>query len=99
MNTKTIICTVSAIFLLFNSLFSQNNSSDTETDIKKYPVYYNLKKALRNKEKAYRLNLSKTELTEFPVDIFELTELRYLILDSNQIIYIPEKIYLLEKNN
>lgn len=97
MTNRTISFILSVSSFLTNQLYAQNNNSDIELNIKEQPTYYNLNKALRNKENVYKLNLAQKNLKKFPVEIFELKKLRHLILDSNQITTIPKAINLLKK--
>ena len=71
-------------------------TGDTDNNNSEKVVYHSLSKALRNADKVYKLNLSNKDLKEFPEDILKLKELRYLILDSNQITTIPPEINKLE---
>ena len=96
MNARIIFSFV-FVLILVDLLNAQNNKIKEVLDISEQPVYYSLKKALRNAEKVYKLNLSNTELKEIPADVFKLKELRYLFLDSNQISTIPHEIKSLEK--
>ena len=66
-------------------------------NIDQEPVYYSLKKALRNPERVYKLDLAENELTNFPTEIFQLTELRFLKLDSNRLSAVPPGIAQLNK--
>ena len=91
--------TLVVLFLGFNFLFlfSANGQTDEEIDFSGAPVYRNLSKALRNADHVYSLNLSDKGLTEFPAEILNLKELRYLVLDSNKISNIPAQINTLQK--
>ncbi len=55
-------------------------------------LYTSIEDALANKDKAYRLDLSRNKLEEFPKDIFKLTYLQELDLSKNKIINIPAEI-------
>jgi Leucine-rich repeat (LRR) protein len=58
--------------------------------------YTSVKDALANKDKAYKLNLSRTKLDKFPKEIFELPNLQELDISKNKIIEIPAEIGKLE---
>jgi Leucine-rich repeat (LRR) protein len=63
--------------------------------LKAQKVYTSLSEALQNPDSVFRLDLSKKKLKEFPVEIFQLMELRELKLNNNSINQIPENIYKL----
>lgn len=91
----------SAFFIAFSFITISNaiaqSNIENEVNVAEKPVYYSLSKALRNAEIVYKLDLSKKKLKEFPIEILKLKELRYLILDSNQVTSIPSQINELEK--
>ena len=59
-------------------------------------VYTNLSSALKNPEEVYALDLSKQKLTEFPREIFQLTNLNILNLKKNKLEEIPDSIFVLK---
>lgn len=91
----------SAFFITFSFITISNaiaqSNIENEVNVAEKPVYYSLSKALRNAENVYKLDLSQKKLKEFPIEILKLKELRYLILDSNQVTSIPSQINELEK--
>lgn len=94
------IITIPALLFSLSILRSQaqNDMLDTSgISIKEQPYYYSLRKALHHSKKVYKLNLANNSLKEFPMDILKLKELRFLILDSNQISTIPSQISELQK--
>ena len=58
-------------------------------------IYTNLKEALENPDKVYRLNLSKKKLKVFPMEILKLKNLQELNLSKNKLDSLSEKIGLL----
>ena len=91
-----IVFFIAFSFLTITASIGQSNV-ENEVNITEKPVYYSLSKALRNAENVYKLDLSKKKLKEFPIEILKLKELRYLILDSNQVTSIPSQINELKK--
>ena len=55
-------------------------------------IYYSLTEALKEPDKVQVLDLSNQELTEIPVDIFQLTNLTVLHLEINQLTALPPEI-------
>lgn len=66
------------------------------TELEKQPTFYSLDKAVANKDKVYKLNLSKQKLKEFPKEILLFPNLQILILANNQITEIPKEINQLQ---
>lgn len=92
------------IAITLNSLAQESSSYYASTDMEK--VYSDLRIAVYEKEKVYRLDLSNQELKSFPEEIYELYNLQVLILDENLISHInfraemlPNLYYLSIKNN
>lgn len=78
-------------YCLFSSIFFSKESiraCSLDTSI----VYYNLLEALSNPLEVFSLDLSKNQLKEFPDEIFEFKNLRYLNLSSNKIQTLPYSI-------
>ena len=55
-------------------------------------TYTDLSQALKEPDKVEFLDLSNQELTEIPVEVFQLTNLSLLGLAGNQILVIPPEI-------
>lgn len=68
-----------------------------ENSIKEKSTFYDLKKALKKPGEVTKLDLSLQDLTEFPTEIFQLPNVRYLNLSSNKISDIPLEIKKLTK--
>ena len=78
------------LFIFFTSIvFAQEQSPLIED---KNVIYRSLHEALANPEIVYRLNLSRTKLKKFPVDIFKLKNLRMLDLSRNKLDSLPKEI-------
>ena len=75
-----------AILLLLTSLYVGAQEQ------KKVKVYRNLNKAVRHGEKVEALSLSGKGLTEIPLDVFELKNLKLLNLMNNKITVIPDEM-------
>ncbi|MFM2201405.1 MAG: hypothetical protein RL040_605, partial [Bacteroidota bacterium] len=58
-------------------------------------VFFDLNKAIENKENALRLDLSKQKLIDFPEEIFQLTKLQELKLNKCRITELPDSFDLL----
>jgi len=71
----------------------QLDSSSSDTII----IYLSLEEALKNSKNVYQLNLRRNKLTEFPMEILELTNLQELNLSRNKIYEIPREIESLTK--
>ncbi len=73
---------------------AQQDSWDDDTlDAQK--VYKSMQEALQHPDSVFRLDLSRKKLKEFPVEVFQLKELRELNLGRNDIEQIPDLIYQL----
>jgi len=78
--------------------FSENNIDFTvtglmsESDLEKEFRYTNLKKALRNPSRVFRLEIINSELTEVPAQIAQLKNLQELCLWGNKITVLPEEL-------
>lgn len=79
--------------IITGSALSQPDAADSSA-IKK--VYKSLDAALLNPAVVYRLDLSKQKLSEFPEEIFALTNLQELTLDKNRLKSIPPEINRLQ---
>ena len=64
---------------------------------KEYKVYKNLERALRNVDDVYVLDLSSTNLDEFPMEILTLKNLKVLFLYNNNIKRLPDEIDKLDQ--
>src|ERR1051326_4464408 len=60
--------------------------------IKAAPVFDNLKEALQDPDKVYRLDLSKKKLKIFPLEILKFKNLQELDLSKNKLDSLPEQI-------
>lgn len=74
-------------------------SQDTETknlltpeQLDQKPYFFSLEEALENPDSVYRLGLTDEGLTEFPKEIFQFKNLQQLVISSNEISVIPERI-------
>ena len=82
------------LFLLFFiAAFSSLSAQDKELiyDDSSH-IYRSLNEAMKNPEKVFRLNLSKSRLDTFPAEIFNFTNLTELDLSKNKIDEIPPEI-------
>jgi Leucine-rich repeat (LRR) protein len=75
----------SAVVWAQGNLLSSKELATTE-------VYTSLKKASKNPEKVYRLDLSFQQLTEFPKEILLFKNLQVLDLQGNKIKELPEEL-------
>lgn len=80
--------------IIVSNLSAQRLLSTSE--LEKQPTFYSLEKAVANKDKVYKLNLSKQKLEEFPMEILLFQNLQVLILANNQITEIPKEINQLQ---
>src|SRR3569832_13138 len=55
-------------------------------------VYRGLASAMESPDKVFRLNLSKKQYTEFPMDVFKFKNLEELDLSKNRISEVPKEI-------
>ncbi len=69
----------------------------SEKPLKEKSTFYDLKKALKKPEEVTRLDLSEQNLTEFPLDILKMSNIKYLDLSNNRISNIPFEIKRLTK--
>ena len=60
-------------------------------------VYTDLRQALKEPLKVYRLNLSSMPIDSFPVDLSKFKNLEYLCLNGDQVEFIPREIEYLQK--
>lgn len=90
---------VKKIFLFFCLLLAICNYSSAQlldsAQLGITHIYTNLKEALQNPEKVYRLNLTRKKLKTFPMDILKLKNLQELNLSKNKLDSLPEEIGLL----
>lgn len=61
-------------------------------ELGKQPVFTNLKKALKNPELVYRLDLSGQKISKFPDEILKFRNLQWLDLSLNALSTLPEEI-------
>lgn len=81
-------------FILILSVFISAQTLDSiALDTAK--TFKTLNSALKNKEEAYILDLSKNKLSDFPMEIFQLKNLNVLILKRNKIKALPDSFHLL----
>ena len=83
---STLICFTA---LFFNNANAQLLDSAALANAKEYK---SLEEAMANPNEVYRLNLHKSKLTKFPVEIFKFVNLNELILSNNKIVKIPAEI-------
>lgn len=76
--------------------FGLLNKNKEETK-KQKTTFYNLKDAKLKPESVIELDLSKSKLTAFPVEILSFKNLKFLILSHNEISEIPNDINKLQK--
>jgi len=81
-----------ACFFFFQTTAHAQVEIDSSDYFNQQPVFRSLKKALRNPNKVYKLDLKSSSLKEFPVEILKLKNLRTLFLDSNQIEILPVQL-------
>lgn len=79
---------IASLILAAFGLFIQSK----EGKKKEKTTFYNLEEAKLKPESVVELNLSKTKMDEFPVAIFQFTNLKFLILSNNNISEIPNDI-------
>lgn len=76
------------IILLLISTSASLNAQDDEIDSSK--VFTSLDRALINPEVVFHLDLSRSRIKEFPVDIFRLDNLLSLNLSKNKLKTLPD---------
>jgi Leucine-rich repeat (LRR) protein len=59
-------------------------------------IYRSIESALQNPDKVFRLHLVRLKLREVPAEVFQLKNLRELVLDKNKITMLPDEIAQLE---
>lgn len=79
---------VASLILAVFGLFIQSK----EVKKKEKTTFYNLEEAKLKPEAVTELNLSKTKLDEFPLAVFQFSNLKFLILSNNNISEIPNDI-------
>ncbi len=82
--------TLSLCLLIF--CFSNHFAQEIDSAFIKQHTFYNLEEAIKNPEQVYGLDLSGQNLTEFPIKILKLINLRTLNLSVNKITEIPDEI-------
>jgi len=82
------------IVFILTVLLTHNASAQLldSTALANAKEYNNLKEALANPDKVYKLNLHKKKLTKFPADILKLVNLNQLNLSNNKITKFPSEI-------
>jgi len=86
---------LSALLFLVSAISDgQNLISDQELEL--LPTYNDLKKAFKDKEIAFKLDLSLRNLKKIPKKVCQLTNLQVLEIHFNQIKYLPEDLIQLE---
>jgi hypothetical protein len=88
-----IICVIftSILSLIIFSLPIMQNP------IKEKSTFYDLKKALKKPEEVTKLDLTLQNLTEFPIEILQMPNIKYLNLSNNKISTIPLEIKKLNR--
>jgi Leucine-rich repeat (LRR) protein len=84
MKAESIVVCIS-IFLFSLSVQAQVLNDTTY-------IYRSMASALEKPDKVFRLNLSKKQLKEFPIEIFQFTNLQELDLSKNKIKEVPKEI-------
>ena len=86
------------IFIILLITFSSVGKAQvfSSEDLDTVNVYNNLLAALKNPQSIFALDLSKQKMTEFPREIFKLTNLNILILKKNKLVEIPDSIFVLK---
>jgi Leucine-rich repeat (LRR) protein len=89
-------------FVLLFGIFSHHLSAQqlTQSELDTCRIHYSLNSALVNPLEVYVLDLTKTKLSEFPIEILEMKNLHILKLGKNKISVVPDSIgslhYLVE---
>lgn len=60
--------------------------------LKRAKWYYSIDEAMKERDKVYKLAITKQKLTEFPMEILMLPNLQILDLSGNKLSQIPEDI-------
>jgi Leucine-rich repeat (LRR) protein len=68
----------------------------TQAELDAEPWYTNLRDALKNPEKVYKLALSKNRLRGIPMEVLVLRNLQVLQLDRNRIRQLPDELASLQ---
>jgi Leucine-rich repeat (LRR) protein len=90
---KIIILTA---LLFFVSLLSNAQNLISDQDLELLPTFNNLKEAFKEKEIAFKLDLTLRNLKKVPKKVCQLINLQILEIHFNQIKDLPEDIILLE---
>jgi len=68
----------------------------TVAELDAEPWYTNLRDALKNPEKVYKLSLSRNRLRGIPLEVLVLRNLQVLQLDHNRIRFLPDELVTLQ---
>ena len=93
--TKRLLVSVfffSTLFLWRASTTDAHAQPLDTADLYSKPVYNNLKEALKNPNSVYRLNLRRSRLKSFPLEILKFSNLQELNLSGNRLTNLPNEI-------
>jgi Leucine-rich repeat (LRR) protein len=84
------------LFLIFASVFLTGSVFSQKVkyikDFQQEKIYTSINDAMKNPDEVYRLHLRKKRLEAFPEEIFQMKNLKELVLSKNRIKSIPAKI-------
>jgi leucine-rich repeat protein SHOC2 len=86
------------LLFIFGMLFFGVMAQDVLLDsaaLSKEHIYNNLKEALKNPDKVYKLDLSHHKLDSIPPEVYQFKNLQVLNIKANRLTEVPEEIGVL----